>query len=141
MPTCETSVVIAARPEAVWMVLADVVNWPRWTPTVLQVDSLDSDQLAVGNRFRIHQPSLRPSVWKVVAVEPPISFRWESRMPGLVMRADHEIAALPDNSSKVTLRFSFLGLLGFLAGALNRKLVESYIAQEAAGLAKVFEKS
>ena len=62
-------------------------------------------------------------------------------MPGLVMRADHEIAPLPDNSSKVTLRFSFLGLLGFLAGALNRKLVESYIAQEAAGLAKVFEKT
>jgi uncharacterized protein YndB with AHSA1/START domain len=139
MPSYEASASIAAQREAVWSVLTDVMAWPGWTPTVLKVDALDSPELNVGHRFRVHQPKLRPSVWTVTAVDAPARFTWESRMPGLVMTADHSVEALADGASKLTLRFSMGGLLGAIVGPMNRKMVESYMAQEAESLRKRLE--
>jgi hypothetical protein len=134
MPTYETSASIAAQPKAVWSVLADVANWHRWTPTVLKVEALSSAELRVGNRFKIYQPRLRPAIWTVTAVEAPTRFAWESRVPGVVMIADHTLDAISDRTSRLTLRFAFRGLLGAIVGPMSRKLVESYMAQEAASL-------
>lgn len=139
MPTYETSTTIHADPEKIWPVLADVVNWPRWTPTVTKVEVIDSARMGMGARFEVHQPKLRPAVWTVTRVEPPTRFLWESRLPGLLMVADHVIESAPDGTSRLTLRFGFEGLLGRIAGPLNRKRVEGYIAREAASLRSLFE--
>ena len=139
MLSYEASASIAAARQAVWSVLADVLNWPGWTPTVLKVEALDSPELKVGHRFRVHQPKLRPSVWTVIAVDAPTRFTWESRMPGLVMTADHSVEATAERASKLTLRFALGGLLGAIVGPMNRRMVQSYMAQEAESLRKRLE--
>jgi uncharacterized membrane protein len=139
MPTYETSTTIPAAPDAVWSVLADVVNWPHWTPTVTKVEALDSPRIGMGARFEVHQPELRPAVWAVTRIEDPTRFLWESRMPGFVMVADHVLEPLPGGASRLTLSFAFQGLLGAIVGPLFRKRVESYIAKEAASLRGLFE--
>jgi carbon monoxide dehydrogenase subunit G len=139
MPSYEASASIAAEREAVWSVLVDVLNWPGWTPTVQKVEALDAPELKVGHRFRVHQPKLRPSVWTVTAVDAPARFTWESRVPGLVMTADHSVKATADGVSKLVLRFTLGGLLGPIVGPMNRKMVVSYMAQEAESLRKRLE--
>ena len=139
MPSYEASTSIAAQREAVWSVLANVPDWPDWTPTVLRVDALDSPELEVGHRFRVHQPKLRPAIWTVTAVDAPARFTWESRVPGLVMSADHSVEAMAERASKLTLRFTLGGLLGGIVGPMNRRTVESYMAQEAEALRKRLE--
>src|SRR5512145_195506 len=123
MPSYEASASIAAQREAVWSVLSNVLAWPGWTPTVLKVDALDAPELEVGHRFRVHQPKLRPAIWTVTAVDAPARFTWESRMPGLVMTADHSVEVIDDRASKLTLRFTCGGLLGAIVGPMNRRMV------------------
>jgi uncharacterized membrane protein len=48
----ERTVEIDAPAEKVWSVLADVENWPKWTPSVRQVEPLDDSDAKVGSRFR-----------------------------------------------------------------------------------------
>ena len=139
MPSYEVSASIAAQREAVWSVLADVSSWAGWTPTVLKVEALDAPGLEVGHRFRVHQPKLRPSVWTVTAVEAPARFTWESKVPGLLMTADHVVEAAADGASKLTLRFTLGGLLGAIVGPMNRKMVVSYMTQEAESLRRRLE--
>jgi uncharacterized protein YndB with AHSA1/START domain len=139
MLSYEASASIAAPREAVWRVLSNVSAWPGWTPTVLTVEALDAPELEVGHRFRVHQPKLRPAIWTVTAVDPPARFTWESRMLGLVMTADHSVDVIADRASKLTLRFTFGGLLGAIVGPMNRRMVESYMAQEAESLRKRLE--
>jgi carbon monoxide dehydrogenase subunit G len=135
----EASASIQAPPEAVWRRLSDVIHWSDWTPTVNRVDALDGPELATGRRFRVQQPRLRAAVWSVTLVEVPTRFVWEARTPGVVMRADHEVERLPSGESRLTLRFSFEGLLGGLVGRLYRKLVRSYLATEAECLRRYVE--
>ncbi|HEX6999930.1 MAG TPA: SRPBCC family protein [Gammaproteobacteria bacterium] len=134
MPTFESSTVIAAEASAVWSVLSDVVDWPRWLPTVRRVVPLDCAAMAPGARFVVYQPKLRPATWKVTRLEPPRRFVWEARSPGFRMLAEHVVNPQPPASSAVVLRFSFDGLLGGLMGKLFRSLIEGYLAQEAAAL-------
>jgi hypothetical protein len=137
----EASATIEAPVESVWRRLADVVRWSQWTPTVAQVDALDRPELALGHRYRVRQPKLRPTVWTVTLLEAPLRFTWETRFPGVRMVADHILERRPSGETALTLRFSFDGWLGPLVGRLYRKLVRSYLATEAACLRTVVEKS
>ena len=139
MPTYESSVVIAAEVRAIWQVLSDVVNWPRWLPTVTNVVPLDGASLAAGSRFVVYQPKLRPATWKVTQLEAQHRFVWEARSPGLHMVAEHSVASQAAGSTAVVLRFSFGGLLGGLIGRLFRSVTERYLMQEAAALKSTVE--
>jgi ribosome-associated toxin RatA of RatAB toxin-antitoxin module len=134
MPAYESSASVRATPETVWRILSDVAAWPEWLPTVSRVDPLDQRALRLGARFIVHQPRLRPATWTVSQLEPPRSFVWISRSPGLEMVAEHTITVETPGHSSVVLRFSFHGLLGALVGRLYRTLVQDYLAQEAASL-------
>lgn len=126
--------------ETVWLRLSDVLRWNQWTPTVTQVEALDRPELGLGNRYRVHQPKLRPATWSVTRLEAPLRFTWEARFPGVRMIADHSIERVSSGLAAVTLRFSFEGWLGPLVGRLNRKLVQSYLATEAACLRSAVER-
>ena len=134
MPTFESSTIITAPAEAVWRVLADVVHWPQWLPTVSKVEALDQSSLRVDSRYVIHQPRLRPTTWTVSEVEEPARFVWVARSPGLHMVAEHSITQDSPAISSVVLRFTFAGLLGGIVGRLFGSLTRSYLAQEAASL-------
>ena len=74
---------IAATPERVWQVLAEVERWPEWTPSVLSVERLNAAPLGAGSQVRIQQPKLRPAVWTITRWEPTKQFVWVSSSPGL----------------------------------------------------------
>ena len=139
MPAYDASIFIAAPRESVWRVLAAVVAWPKWLPTVRSVQPLDCEPLTIGARYTVRQPKLRPATWVVTELEPPRCFVWQARSPGLLMTAVHTIEDAPSGGSRVALRFSFAGVLGGPIGWLFRSTTERYLAQEAASLKLMVE--
>ncbi len=130
---------IAAPAERIWPVLADVVHWPDWLTTMISVQPLDGDALALGARYRVTQPRLPPATWTVIRLEPGISFAWESRSPGVRAVADHLLRVMPDGSTSVTLRVEFSGPLAFLPRLLFGAITREYVAREAALLKEKVE--
>ena len=141
MPKYSTSISINADQESVWKVLSDVVHWHEWTPTITKVEVLDTPELKLNNRYKVYQPKLQPAAWTVTVLTPPSSFIWESRMPGMLMVAEHMIRVVSATQTEVTLSFAFQGFLGEIMGRLYRNMVESYIATEAQSLKKRVENS
>ena len=139
MRTFSATIDINAPVERVWAVMADVVRWPRWLPTVTAVDALGITPLALGGRFRIHQPRLRPTVWTVVGLRAPHRFAWQSRAPGVRTIASHTIVAGAGESSRVCLEITFSGPLAFLAVVLFGRLTDEYLHREAAALKQRIE--
>ena len=82
-----TSIDIAATPENVWAVLADLASYPRWHPVFLSV----TGQLAVGSTLTIddHPPGERPEHDRqgqgAAVVEPDTELRWVSKLAGLTI--------------------------------------------------------
>lgn len=129
----EHTVDIAAAPDAVWRVLADIERWPDWTPTMTAVEAIDPLPLRVGLRARIKQPGLRPAVLTVTAIEEGRRFRWVAKQPTVTFAADHVIVATP-RGSRVRLFAAFSGLLSPVVGAIYGQKTRSYVAAEAESL-------
>jgi hypothetical protein len=75
---------IAATPERVWAVLADLPSYPQWHPAFVGV----TGQLAAGSKLRItttHPTSGRTmtATVKVLTAEPGTELRWASKLIGL----------------------------------------------------------
>jgi len=140
MKPYSATITINTSQEAIWKVLSDVSHWHEWTPTVTKVEVLDQPELILGNRYKVYQPKLQPAVWTVTLLTPPSNFTWESRMPGMLMVADHILKPVNANQTELTLTFDFQGWLGEIIGRLYRNTVESYIATEAQSLKKQVEK-
>ena len=119
--------------------LSDIAHWSEWSPTVTKLEVLDQPELKLDNRYKIYQPKLQPAVWTVTILQPPSNFTWESRMPGMLMIAEHILKSTGVNQNELMLTFAFQGLLGEIVGRLYRKIVESYIATEAQSLKKRVE--
>jgi hypothetical protein len=134
MPSFTATALVAASSQHVWPVLADVVRWPEWLPTVTAVEALGSLPLTVGGRYRVLQPKLRPVIWSVVDLEPQTRFSWQSRAPGVRTLANHILSPAAGGSTSVTLQVSFTGPLGWLVGLLAGRLTREYLEREAAAL-------
>ena len=130
----ERAVEIDATPEKVWSVLADVKDWPSWTPSVRQVEPLDDSDVKVGSRFRVTQPMLKPSVWEITKLEPQRSFSWSTGVMGIVIDADHDIDSDRPDGVTVTLRLSQRGPMAWLASLLFGGRTRRYVQLEANGL-------
>jgi len=141
MPQYSTSISINASQEAIWKVLSDVARWNEWTPTVTKIEVLDQPELKLNNRYKVYQPKLQPAVWTVTLLQPPSSFTWESRMPGMFMLAEHTLKPINASQTELTLKFAFQGWLGEIIGRMYRKISESYLATEAQSLKKRVENS
>lgn len=134
----ESSATIAAAPARVWTVLTAFERWHEWAATITQIERLGSPVLAVGSRFRIAQPRLRPAVWTVTLLRTYECFIWESRHPGVNVRGEHIIESC-GSGCKVISRVDFAGLLGGLVGRLSRALTQEYLGLEMAGLKRRLE--
>jgi uncharacterized protein YndB with AHSA1/START domain len=133
VPRYSTTIDVAAPPERVWDVLADVEHWPEWTPSVERITLLESRPLGVGSRARVEQPKLRPAVLEITRCEPGRGFTWGSRSATLLFVGDHAIDPTP-TGCRVTLSVRFGGLFGWLAGMVAGGLTRRYISLEANGL-------
>lgn len=80
-----TTIDIAAAPEAVWAVLADLPGYPHWHPAFVSV----AGELVVGSRLTITSalPTGRTITAKVTvrSVEPDSELRWVSKMLGVTI--------------------------------------------------------
>ena len=129
-----TTVDIAAPPERVWEVLADVERWSEWSETVIWVRRLDEGPLRSGSRARINQPKIPETEYVVTELEPGRSFTWVATGPGVTTTARHTVEALPGGGSRVQLAVEQGGLVGSVMGRFYRGLTDRYLATEAAGL-------
>jgi len=139
MATYEATVEIDAPPKRVWERLAAVDRWPQWLPTVTKVDALDGPSLRLGARFRLAQPKLRPTVWTVTELQPPLRFEWRARSPGIEMVADHVLERIATGATHARLGFEFGGWLGRLLAAAYGSIARAYLEQEAEALKRSAE--
>lgn len=140
MTKFSTSLTINASQEAVWKVLSGVARWNEWTPTVTNVEVLNTSELKLGNRYKVFQPKLQLVVWTVTELN-AANFTWESKSPGMHMVAEHVVKPISANQSEVTLTLAFNGWLGNLIGKLYGKMTEEYVQTEAQSLKKKVENS
>ena len=129
----ERVVEIDASPARVWEVLADLVRWPEWTPSVLTVELLDAGPLRTGQRARLHQPGYRPATWTVTAVAEGVSFVWETRAAGMRTVAGHALEPMA-GGTRVTLSIDVSGPTVPLLGWLVMRATRKFVPLEAAGL-------
>lgn len=125
---------IAAPPERVWAVMADVERWSEWTASIRRVEVLDGGPLRLGGRARVQQPRLPNAVWTVSVWDPPRCFEWRNASPGVRSVAGHRVEALADDRSRVTLSIAWSGPLAWLVRLLFGRLSRRYVAMEARGL-------
>ena len=81
-----TTIEIAATPQEVWAVLADLASYPQWHPVFREV----SGQFTAGSKLTITStiPSTGRTMTvkvKVVTAEPGTELRWVSRMLGVTI--------------------------------------------------------
>lgn len=128
-----TRIHIEATRSEIWRVLVDFENWPQWTASVKSSRRLDHSPIAIGSRVLIEQPKLRPTVWTVTSWDPETCFVWQSKSPGVLVTASHEV--VPDATGcQVTLNIHFGGILSGLVGLLAGRLTTEYMSMEARGL-------
>ena len=124
---------IAAPPQRVWEVMTDVEKWPEWTASVQSVKRLDTGPFRLGSRARIKQPKFLPALWEVTEIDPPHSFTWVTRSPGVVASGRHRVEPTA-RGSRATLSLAYAGLLGGIVARLLTGLTDRYLMLEAAGL-------
>ena len=100
-----------------------------------EVRPLDGLGLAVGRRFRLRQPRLRPAVWTVTQLHSPQSFTWTTGWPGLQLQADHALRSV-EGGAELCLRMQFSGWLAPLLRPLLAGLTLDYMRREAEALAR-----
>ncbi|MFE9654654.1 SRPBCC family protein [Micromonospora sp. NPDC006431] len=128
------TITTTAAPEHAWAALANVTTYPRWTASMSAVEPLDSPALAMGNRFRIRQPGLPPTVWRVDELRPGASFAWDSHVPGVHTVAYHRVEPEPDGTSRIDIGIRQTGALAWLVALLTAARTRRYLRMEAAGL-------
>ncbi|USX55428.1 SRPBCC family protein [Lentzea sp. HUAS12] len=138
MPGLRNTSTIAAPPERVWAVVADVERWPERIPTVDSVERLDAGPLAVGARTKLKQPRLSEAIWTVTELTEGVSYTWESKSPGVTVVATHLVEPHPEGT-KLTLSLTVEGPLAGLGWLLTKKMTQRYVETEAASIKQVAE--
>ena len=96
-----TTIEIAATPENVWAVLADLAGYPQWHPMYQAV----TGQLAAGSTLTImstHPKSGRTitAKVKVLTVEPDAELRWVSKLLGrTISERTFQLSSTADGTS------------------------------------------
>lgn len=135
---------IDAPSDVVWQLTTDVERWPTLFPTVQHVQRLDDGPLRIGSTARIRQPGQPPATWTVTVLEPGSRFVWQTRRPGLLMVATHEIVdeTSPDGDAlcRNTLTLDLTGAVGGLVGRLLRKRLAAVLGTENQGFRRAAER-
>jgi len=111
MTEISTTIEIAATPDRVWAVLADLPSYPRWNPVFVKA----SGQLTAGNRVTL--TSLQPVTGhtmtvkvKVVTANRATELRWASNVLGLMHSERSFILSPADGGTRLMQTGSYRGL-------------------------------
>ncbi|MEV4545760.1 SRPBCC family protein [Micromonospora echinaurantiaca] len=135
----EETTTTSAGPDRAWAAVRDVPAYPRWTASMSAVEPLDGPALTVGSRFRVRQPGLPTTVWRVRDVREGASFAWEATAPGVHTVAYHRVERQPDGATRITVGIRQTGVLAGLVALLTAAKTRRYLRMEAAGLAAAAE--
>jgi hypothetical protein len=124
----------ASSLHSAWAALSEVTAYPRWTASMSAVTPLDRPALQVGNRYRIRQPGLPPTVWRVSDVRQGESFEWEADAPGVHTVAYHRLSRNSDGTTRITVGLRQTGVLSRLVARLTAAKTRRFLQMEAAGL-------
>lgn len=115
-----TTIEIAATPEKVWAVLADLASYPQWHPVFRAV----SGQLAAGNKLTItttiptsgHTMTVKVTV---LTAEPGTELRWVSKLLGITISERSFLLSPVDGGTSLVQEETYRGL-GRLGGRGGR---------------------
>jgi hypothetical protein len=113
-----TTIEIAATPEQVWTVLADLPSYPQWHPVFRAV----SGQLTAGSKLTItstipttgHTMTVKV---KVLTAEPGTELRWESKLLGVTISERRFLLSPVEGGTALVQAETYRGLRGM--GALG----------------------
>jgi Polyketide cyclase / dehydrase and lipid transport len=125
---------IQASAARIWTALLDVERWPEWTTSVTRAKRLDLGPLTLGSRTELHQPRLKPTVWRITSLdELRHSFAWTASSFGVKIVAHHQVEK-HGTCSRVILSLRYSGPLGPLVARVLHKLTWDYLRREGNGL-------
>jgi hypothetical protein len=127
-----TTIEIAAAPQNVWAVLADLASYPKWHPMYLGV----TGQLAAGSTLTItstHPTTGRPMTAKVkvLTAEPDTELRWASKMLGLTISERTFRLSPTADGTLLAQTGSYRGLGGGLGRAITKvigRIQDTFVA-------------
>lgn len=137
-PSVELVTIIDAPPDRVFAVLADLVGWNEWNPTLFDVDG----RAVVGRAVRMTLqlgPLHVPMHQVITAVEPPGLLTWDSQqmVPAVLFDVHRTFRLEPvDAGTRLLQREEGLGLLAPLAFGLIGGLVRQGYAAMSTALAR-----
>jgi uncharacterized membrane protein len=134
----ERSIDIAAPPERVWAIFADVERWHEWTASITSVTRLDEGPFGVGSRARVLQPRIRPAMFEVTEFNPGRNFMWKTTNGGVSALANHLVESVP-GGTRVTISIDFRGFPLIFLGWWVRRLTNKYFILETEGLKRASE--
>ncbi len=136
----ERSIDIAAPPDAVWRVLADVERWPEWTRSTRSLKLENGDRLNAASRATIDLAGAPPSRWVATAFDDGRSFVWENRQPGIRNVAGHHVDA-SGAGTRVRLTIDISGPLALLLRPWLAYVTRRNVGWEIEGLKRYCEGS
>lgn len=120
---------IAAAPDAVWAIMADLERYPEWAPTFERVEFPGGKTLAKGLAVKLWVKGAPPSTWVVTNHEPGRRFTWETTARGVHSVADHVVEPA-GNGTKVTLSVEMTGFMSRLFAPMIKKVATRNVELE-----------
>jgi len=129
MTEISANIQIAAAPEQVWAVLADLPSYPQWNPLFRAA----SGQVTTGSHITLK--TARPGTGRiltvkvtVLAAEPGTELRWKSSLPGIIT-GEHSFTLTPaGGGTQLVQTETYRGLLSRMSGKTITRTQASFRA-------------
>ncbi|MBK9236073.1 MAG: SRPBCC family protein [Rhodoferax sp.] len=118
----EHRIAVAASPEVIFDIYADVENWPTWDPDTKRASIDGSFQVGSDGRLTPTKGSTVPIV--LTKVVPAKCFTVESKIPLFRLLFEHELTRVP-GATEVVHRVTLSGLLSIVLGHMLVKQLNS----------------
>ena len=107
MWTHEHTAETALAPEAIWRVLKDMENWPRWDTSMEEV-TLEGP-FAVGTRVTMKPTGQDPITSVITTATENERYADETDLGDVVLRFSHTLTSLPQGGTRITHRLEISG--------------------------------
>jgi hypothetical protein len=121
----EHSAETTAQASSVWGLLADADGWPAWNPGLASAH-LDGP-LQNGTTGSTTQASGRKGHFVVMDVQEAACFVNQAKVPGAVLRFQHQIEALDQSRIRVTLGATLEGPMAQVWGLVFGRAIAGYM--------------